>query len=141
MSDRRSVLMLSAFLGFTPVTPRIFAQSSKPRAGVVDIATGAVTVKSSDGTSFPLTVGAFLQEGDTDETGAKSKMHLKFEDGGYLALRSNSSVRIDGHDAKGETVDLASFALLRGALRSVTGWIGKIGGHRTTQKSMNTQKH
>jgi len=82
--------------------------------------------------------GAPLQAGDTLEAARGAELHARFDDGGYLAVRSGSSVRIDQYVAQGEATDVAAFALLRGALRSVTGWIGKIGGGQQYRITSNT---
>ena len=94
--------------------------------GMADFVNGSVTLTRS-GVAQPVQQGAPLQAGDQIDTARNAELHARFDDGGYLAVRPNSSVRIDQYVAQGEATDVAAFNLIRGALRSVTGWIGKIG--------------
>jgi hypothetical protein len=103
------------------------AQAATSSIGTVEFVSGNVTVRRS-GTPLSAQEGAPLQAGDLIEASRGAELHARFDDGGYLAVRSGSSVRIDQYVAQGEATDTAAFTLFRGALRSVTGWIGKIGG-------------
>ena len=42
-----------------------------------------------------------------------------------MALRSNTRFRIDAYSAHGDAEDKSVVTLIQGALRSITGWIGK----------------
>jgi hypothetical protein len=53
-------------------------------------------------------------------------VHLVLADGGYVALRPATTFRIDAWSARGADNDRSSFALLRGAMRAVTGWVAKV---------------
>ena len=94
--------------------------------GVADFVNGSVTL-TRGGAAQALLQGTLLEQGDQLDTARGAELHAKFDDGGYLAVRPNSSVRIDHYVAQGEPSDLVALSLIRGALRSVTGWIGKIG--------------
>ena len=94
--------------------------------GVADFVNGSVTL-TRGGAAQALLQGTLLEQGDQLDTARGAELHAKFDDGGYLAVRPNSSVRIDHYVAQGEASDLVALSLIRGALRSVTGWIGKIG--------------
>jgi len=48
------------------------------------------------------------------------------EDGGYLAVRSNSRVRVKEYRAKGDGEDHSVLQLLVGSLRAFTGWIPRL---------------
>lgn len=100
-------------------------------AGQVEFVSGDVTVEGA-APSHALVTGAAVAVGDTLRTGSDGEAHLTMEDGAYLAVRPNTVFRIDAYSSRGEADDQASFSLLRGALRSVTGWIGKLhpGGYR-----------
>ncbi len=100
--------------------------STPSTVGVVDFVAGSVSLRR--GTSVQTArVGTALQAGDTLETGPGGELHARFEDGGFLAVRQSSTVRIDQYVTQGEPTDVAVMSLLRGALRSVSGWIGKVG--------------
>lgn len=63
--------------------------------------------------------------GDVLATGPNSELHVEMEDGGMLALRSGSSLRIDHFAAEGKDTDGQAVSLLKGALRAISGWVGK----------------
>ena len=113
------------------------AVGATPNVGVVEFVSGSVTLRRNNA-GQPAQEGASLQAGDTLEAARGAELHAKFDDGGYLAVRSGSSVRIDQYVAQGEATDVAAFTLLRGALRSVTGWIGKLGGGQQYKITSNT---
>ena len=45
-------------------------------------------------------------------------------------MRPNTLVKIDAYSANGDATDNSAILLIRGALRSVTGWIGKLNAKR-----------
>ncbi len=71
-------------------------------------------------------VGDMLVEGESIVTGRDGELHLDMEDGGYMAIRPNTRMRIVKYQAKGNDSDTGVFGLLQGSFRSVTGWIGKF---------------
>lgn len=71
-------------------------------------------------------VGDMLIEGESIVTGRDGELHLDMEDGGYMAIRPNTRMRIVKYQAKGNDFDTGVFSLLQGSFRSVTGWIGKF---------------
>jgi hypothetical protein len=99
--------------------------------GTVALTKGQVSLQRGNA-EIPVREGTALMQGDQIETAQGGELHARFEDGGYLAVRSASLVRIDKYVANGDAADVAWLSLVRGALRSVTGWIGKIGS--TTQQ-------
>jgi len=46
-------------------------------------------------------------------------------DGGIVALRPDTVFRVDQYRAQGDDADKMFMSLLKGAMRSITGWIGK----------------
>ena len=96
-------------------------------AGKVDLVEGDVRVLDVATTQErPLKLGDIISEGDTVMTGSKGELHLAMEDGGQLALRPNTRMQILKYKAEGGKNDTSVFNLLQGAMRSVTGWIGKF---------------
>lgn len=114
-------------LAAVPAVPAVAAEA----AGQVEFVSGEVAVEGA-GPSHALVAGANVAVGDTLRTGPDGEAHLTMEDGAYLAVRPNTVFRIDAYSSRGDADDEASFSLLRGAIRSVTGWIGKLhpGGYR-----------
>ncbi len=70
-------------------------------------------------------VGEVVNEGDSIVTGSDGEVHLAMADEGQIAVRPNTRLRIARYRADGGSGDTSIFALVQGALRSVTGWIGK----------------
>lgn len=91
------------------------------------VVTGDVRVLRSarDWTSMrPVVRGDTLQSGDTVVTGDDGRAQLRFSDGALVTLQPRSRFRIDEFrfDSEGQR---GFFSLLRGALRTTTGTIGK----------------
>lgn len=108
-------------LGFA-VAPAAVAADT---AGQVEFVSGQVAVEGA-APAHALVAGDGVAVGDTLRTGPDGEAHLTMEDGAYVAVRPNTVFRIDAYKSRGEADDVASFSLLRGAIRSVTGWIGKL---------------
>ncbi len=99
-------------------------------AGVVDSLNGEVTLLSGVSKKrVPLSVGTAIDEGDTVTTGSNAEVLIRMDDGGVISLRGNTSMRIDEYLADGSEQEHSYFSLLKGAMRSVTGWIGKAHPH------------
>lgn len=94
--------------------------------GSADVVIDRVTLRRGGQPGVPLGRGDKLMQGDQIETGEAAEVHIVFDDGGYLALRPNSALRINRYVVTGDATDVASLTLINGALRSVTGWIGKL---------------
>jgi hypothetical protein len=93
--------------------------------GTVEAVSGAATLTDATGANKPVTSGLKVFSGQSIQTAADGEVHIVTEDSGLIALRPNSSFRIDRYQAKGESSDEIVFSLLKGALRSITGWIAK----------------
>ena len=102
-------------------------------AGTVDFWNGTVGISAKAGKQIPYN-GLGLNPGDTIETGSDGELHIVLADGGFLAVRPNSVVRLAAFSAKGDDGDETWIDLVHGALRSVTGWIGKArpAAHKVT---------
>ena len=134
--QRRSLLAAFAALGGMADLPRAIAQVGSGGTGMAppapssigsaDVVIDRVTLRRGGQAGVPLGRGDKLMQGDQIETGEASEVHIVFDDGGYLALRPNSGLRIDRYVVTGDATDVAALTLINGALRSVTGWIGKL---------------
>lgn len=98
--------------------------------GSADLVVGNVTLRRAGQPPLSMAQGAKLFQGDQIETVGGSETHVTFDDGGYLAIRPNSTIRIAQYVVTGDATDVAAIDLIRGALRSVTGWIGKLDAPR-----------
>lgn len=102
------------------------AAQATDTAGTVTMASGEVTISQAGGNGKPAAVGDILHAGDSVITGTDGELQADLADGGMIAVRPNSVFRIDGYRASGDSDDSSIFSLLKGAVRSVTGFIGKV---------------
>lgn len=94
-------------------------------AGRFERIDGAVVVLDAAGTQRPAVTGASVAVGDRVETQTGATAHVVLADGGLLVVRPDSTVAVLQYRAQAKPDDGASLSLLRGALRMVTGWLGK----------------
>jgi hypothetical protein len=95
-------------------------------AGAIDLIEGDVRILDANRQRRPAPkVGDTLYEGDSVVTGANGELHINMQDGGYLAVRANTQMRIAKYQANGDANDTSVIGLFKGTLRSVTGFIGK----------------
>lgn len=117
-------VLLSIFLSLLPSV--LMAQPAQPvTAGRVDALEGDVRIYSPSGSMRTAKTGDVVSEGDSIVTGDDGEVHLAMEDEGQIAIRPNTRLRIAKYKAEGGSGDTSIIALVQGALRSVTGWIGK----------------
>lgn len=111
---------LLASLLFTP------AQAAEVAARV-QFVFGQVGATDPGGESRLLRRGDEVYAGDTLQSAAASTAQLVFRDNSRLAVRANTTVRIERYhyDADDRAGSNSLIALLRGAVRSITGLIGK----------------
>ena len=108
--------------GTAPATPDAAPRNPAAKVNLVD---GSVKIVSPDKTSHQSVVGEQLYEGDAIVTGDSAEVHLDMADGGFIAVRPNTQIRIAKYQANGDENDVSVIGLLKGSLRSITGWIGK----------------
>lgn len=102
-----------------------------PLAGIARDSVAVVTGASGDtvllragSLTSPVRPGMQLAAGDRLFTRGGGRVALRFSDGAVMALHPNTEFRID--DYQYDTADQRSFlSLMRGALRTVTGAIGR----------------
>jgi hypothetical protein len=101
-------------------------------AGRVDFASGGTTISGADGRQRPLARGAELDRGDTVRTDAAGRAQIRFADGAYVSLQPNSEFSIKDYNFDGKTdgSERGFFSLARGAMRTVTGLIGRVNRNR-----------
>ncbi len=96
-------------------------------AAHVDFAIGAVTATGKDGRERTLAKGQEILAGDRVVT-TSGRAQLRFTDGAYVSLQPNTTfeVREYRYDGKTDGSEKGIFGLLRGAMRTVTGLIGRV---------------
>ena len=116
------LLMLCLYSG------KLFAGAAK-----VDFTVGEVAAIQADGVRKPLARGMEVSAGETIDTGS-GRAQLRFTDGAMVSLQPQTQFRIDAYEFKGQPdgSEKGFFRLLKGAMRTITGAIGKA--DRTTYR-------
>jgi hypothetical protein len=96
-------------------------------AGIVQFTSGSAAVTRADGTSRPLANGLEIRNGDLVDTGT-GRVQLRFSDGALVSLQPESQFRIDDYrfEGRADGSEKGFFSLLKGGLRTVSGWIGRV---------------
>ncbi len=102
------------------------AAAGEPRlAGTVEFASGDSMITPQVGDSRLVAEGSEVHEGDTVVTFRNGEAQLHMLDGAYLMVRENSRIEIEAYVADGGDKDRSILDLIKGTVRSITGWIGK----------------
>lgn len=109
------------------------------QAAAIVFATGSASIIAADGSPRRAERGAALAVGETVDTG-DGKAQLKFRDGATISLQPGTQFRVEqfrfsGQDGRAGEDDLVVMRFLKGALRAVSGLIGK---ERRQQYRMDT---
>ena len=104
-----------------------WAAIAQASSGTVTQLSGTLSVKKSDGSVRILSQKSAVDSGDTLNTERDSYAQIKFDDGGQLTLKPNTTVKIESFRFAAERPQDDSFVygLLKGGLRAVTGLVGK----------------
>ncbi len=97
-------------------------------AGRVDFSAGQVFVRVGTGAERPLLKGAEINTGETIRTGGDGRVQLRMTDESYMSIVPNTQFTIDNFKFEGRTdgTEVAQYSILRGALRTVSGLIGRV---------------
>ncbi len=98
---------------------------------------GPVSIVGSNDQRRAAKVGDTIFEGDSLVTGKDGELHMDMEDGGYIAVRPNTRMRITKYQARGDANDTSVIGLLQGSFRAVSGWIGKFNQPKYVVKTPN----
>ena len=100
--------------------------ASAAGAGRIDYAIGNVSAIAADGRSRVLARGAEVNPGETIDTG-NGRAQVHFTDGAQVSLQPQSQFRIDDYKFAGKVdgSETGFFSLLKGAMRTITGLIGR----------------
>ena len=104
-----------------------FAGNAGASAGRIDFSIGGVVATRPDGQQRPLLKGAELENGDTVRTN-DGRAQIRFPDGAYVSLQPNTVFGVKEYKYEGKTdgSERGFFSLLKGAMRAVTGLIGRV---------------
>jgi hypothetical protein len=104
-----------------------FANQASGAAGRAEFTIGGVTI-ARGGVERPLTRGTELDNGDTVRTN-NGRAQIRFTDGAYVSLQPNTEYSIRDYQYT-QGSERGFFSLLKGAMRTVTGAIGRINRDR-----------
>ncbi len=116
------------FVGGAMLLPAIAAdQGPGVRFATVQRVSGGVQVISAGNAAHvrDLKVGDVVRVGDKVQTLPAAEVVLRTEDAGVVAMRPNAAFVVEKFKAQGGADDHFSVRILSGALRMITGWIGK----------------
>ena len=105
--------------------PESGADSAPRQAGTVQFVSGDSMITPQVGDSRLAAKGSQVNEGDTIITFEGGEAQLHMLDGAYLMVRENSRIKIEAYVADGGDKDRSILDLIKGTVRSITGWIGK----------------
>jgi hypothetical protein len=114
------MLALLLWSGAAPVT-------AAQVAGVVVQLSGAMSARSASGVVKPLQARSEVESGDTLVTSAGAWAMVRFIDNSELTMKPGTTLVIDrfSFDGAKPEADSATFTLVKGGLRSLTGALGK----------------
>lgn len=97
-------------------------------AGQVQFVSGSVQSTTEAGKTRLLRKGDPVNEGDTLSTAPAAALQVKMRDGGIVAMRPDSRVKIDSFkfNGKQDGTEQSNFSLLKGGFRAITGLIGRV---------------
>jgi hypothetical protein len=124
---RKTVPLCWLFVGmlcFLPSSP-VFAE----QAASVVFFSGNPQLTAANGAARPLQKGDRLYSGETIDA-ADGRVQLRFADGASMSLQPGAQFRVDSYrySGNGERAvpgDGVVMTLIKGSLRTVTGWLGK----------------
>lgn len=104
-------------------------------AGKIQFVAGVAKIINDKKTERAAVKGAAVEQGDSIVTGTNGSVQVALADGGLLAVRPNTQMRIDAYVYSGKADDdnnKSFFSLAKGTFRSITGVIGQ--SHRQAYK-------
>ncbi len=136
MSQSRKCTAIKALLALALLCLAAFAGAAQV-AGTVMNLNGPLLAKKADGSAKILAVKSEVEQGDTLVTEKNTYALIKFIDNSEITLRPGTTFTVDKFtfDAGKADDDSASFTLIKGGLRSLTGLLGKRNKERFSMKT------
>jgi hypothetical protein len=106
-------------------------------AGTIVHLSGPLLAKKADGAVRILSLRSEVESGDTLVTEKNTYAMVKFIDNSEITLKPSTTFKVDNfsYDAAKPDGDNASFSLVKGGLRSVTGLLGKRNKEKFAMKT------
>ena len=110
------------------------------QAATVTHVSGPLAVHKTGGVIKAISINSIIDEGDTVVTEKRTYARLKFEDGGEVTLKPNTQFKVEkfSYDQSKPKEDSASYNLIKGGLRTITGQVGKRGNQDSYQMKTPT---
>ncbi|MFM9967987.1 MAG: FecR domain-containing protein [Burkholderiales bacterium] len=105
----------------------LLAPSAQANSGRIEFVNGNVTLQGSNGQTRPIARGTEVASGDTLRTNS-GLVQIRFSDGGIVSLRPDTEYVIEQYRFAGSAdgSEQGAFRLLKGTMRTVTGFVGRI---------------
>lgn len=118
----------------------VWGSAQAAPVGQVTNLSGPLFAVNKDGVRRVLSVGSRVEPGETLVTEAKTYAQVRFIDKGVVTLRPGTQFKIESFafEEGAPEQDAAVFGLVKGALRSVTGLVGKRGNQDAYQMKTAT---
>jgi hypothetical protein len=96
-------------------------------AGQIQFVAGSAQLTSESGKTHQLRKGDAVNEGDTLTTAPAAAVQVRMQDGGVVAMRPDSKVKVDSFkfNGKEDGSERNVFTLVKGGFRAITGLIGR----------------
>lgn len=96
-------------------------------AGRVQFVHGTVQLTSATGVTHAIKKGEAVNEGDTLVSALGAYTQIRMEDGGMVAMRPDTKLKIDQFtfDGQQDGTERSFFSVFKGGFRAITGTIGK----------------
>ncbi len=97
-------------------------------AGEAEYVTGSVQLTSASGKMHQLKKGDAVSEGDTLSTGSDGAAQVRMQDGGIVAIRPGTTLKLDSFKFRGKEDGSEQYfvSLFKGGFRAITGLIGRL---------------
>ncbi|RLM51915.1 iron dicitrate transport regulator FecR, partial [Halobellus sp. Atlit-31R] len=108
-------------------------------AGMVARLSGPLMAKKADGSVKVLALKSEIESGDTLVSEKNTYAQIKFIDNSEITLRPGTTFKVDNFscDEGKPEADSASYSLVKGGLRSITGLMGKRNKEKFSLKTPN----
>jgi hypothetical protein len=110
------------------------------QAATVTHVSGPLAVHKTGGIVKAISIGSKIEEGDTVVTEKRTYARLKFEDGSEVTLKPGTQFKVEkfNYDQGKPKEDSATYNLIKGGLRTITGQVGKRGNQDSYQMKTPT---
>src|SRR5450759_3516294 len=120
---------IATYLGISLACLMLVSQAAyAEETGYAQFVNGSVQIVSVAGQTRTLQKGEAVNEGDTVISAKAASVQIKMQDGGFVAMRPDTKLKIDRFTFNGQQdgTERSFFYLFKGGFRAVTGLIGKM---------------